>query len=91
MFFGCSGRPTALEAPPIQPDAAADAAMSQYDKNGDGRLADKELATSPALAAAVKRLDQDDDGSLSREELLQRFTMWVEGGVGLIPVRLSRD
>jgi len=35
--LGCSGGPTPITVPSIQVEEAADAAFSQYDKDGDGQ------------------------------------------------------
>jgi len=82
--LGCSGGPTPLTAPLIQVEEAADAAFSQYDKDGDGQLNEEELSNCPALRDAMtNRIDKNKDQQLSREELAERFSMWVNGGVGL--------
>jgi hypothetical protein len=81
---GCSRGPTAIEVPPIDSDAAADGALSQYDKNGDGLLAADELTRCPALVDALKNnIDKNNDKRLSKEELAERFAMWANGGVGI--------
>jgi hypothetical protein len=83
-LHGCSRGPTAIKVPPIQPEAAAEAALTLYDKNGDGLLAADELASCPALVDALRNhIDKNNDKRLSKEELTERFAMWAHGGVGL--------
>lgn len=82
LILGCSRGPTAVKVPPIKPAAAAEAAVLQYDKNGDGLLETSELSSSPALLDAMKHVDKNHDMHLSKEELAERFAMWVNGGVG---------
>ena len=79
---GCFGGPSAVKVPPIKPQAVADAALEKYDTNGDGFIAGDELAASPALQDAIGNLDKDKDKRLSRQELVDKFDMWVNGGVG---------
>ena len=81
---GCSRGPAAIEVPPIDSDAAAEGALSKYDKNSDGLLAADELTQCPALVDALKnRIDKNNDQRLSKEELAERFAMWANGGVGV--------
>jgi len=83
FLIGCSGGPTAVEVPPIQPGEAARGALSKYDANGDGQLSTEELAACPGILNAMRRYDKDDDQQISEQELSQRFAMWVDGGVGV--------
>ena len=83
IVLGCSGGPTPVDVPHIQVEETADAAFSQYDKNGDGLLKKDELLKCPALLDAMKnRIDKNKDHQLSKEELIDRLTTWVSGGVG---------
>ncbi len=83
LLPGCFGGPKAVEVPPIQSEPVATAIMSQFDKNGDGRLNQAELAGSPSLLDGMKNLDTDGDQSVSQDELVHRLTTWVEGGIGI--------
>lgn len=83
---GCSRGPTAVKVPPIQPEIAAESALSQYDKNGDGELTKDELANCPALLDSLNksgRVDTNGDQRLSKQELVDRFTTWARGGIGV--------
>jgi hypothetical protein len=83
-LLGCSRGPIAIKVPPIKPEAAAEGALSLYDKNGDGLLVADELASCPALVDALKNhIDKNNDQRLSKDELTERFAMWAHGGVGL--------
>ena len=80
---GCTGKPKAVEVPPIKPEEAAQEAMATYDKNGDGQLADEELASCPALQGAIARYDKNRDRKISKVELIERFTTWAQGSIGV--------
>ncbi|MCA9232322.1 MAG: EF-hand domain-containing protein [Planctomycetales bacterium] len=80
---GCSRGPTAVEVPPIEPESMAAAAFTQYDTNGDSLLDESEMKACPALLDAMKnQIDKDNDKRISKEELVNRFAMWSQGGIG---------
>ena len=79
---GCSGRPAAVRPVAIDSDDAAAAAMQAYDKNGDGALADDELAAVPALLAYKKLYDLDGSDSVSEDEIATRLDLWSDQGLG---------
>ena len=89
MLLGCSGTPAAVSAPLIDPEQAAEAALSQYDTNQDGLLSTEELTPCPALREAIGRYDQDRDRQISRSELIQRFATWVQSGLGVSSLTCS--
>jgi hypothetical protein len=80
---GCSSGPEGVTAPPIEPGPAAEAAFVQYDKSGDGELAEDELAACPALRSALAELDKNGDRRVSKQELTDRLQMWVGSGIGV--------
>jgi len=83
MLLGCFEGPTPVTVPAIQAEEAADAAFSKYDKDGDGLLGEAELSDCPAFMDAMKNgIDKNRDQQLSKEELAERLSTWVEGGVG---------
>ena len=53
---GCSRFPDPPERPDLDPAAAAQKAMGEYDANGDGKLSGDELKKCPALAVALTRI-----------------------------------
>ncbi|MCA9230696.1 MAG: hypothetical protein KDA57_08590 [Planctomycetales bacterium] len=67
---GCSGR---FAPPPVDPKAATNAALEQYDKNGDDAIDEEELAACPALRDALGEYDLNADKKISREELGDRI------------------
>jgi hypothetical protein len=75
-----------VEPPSVRPAAAAAAAVSAADANGDGQLDQKELAASPALGAVAARWDSDADKSLSQSEIEAGLTQMFSAGVGLVNV-----
>ena len=62
---GCGG----FAPPSVDPALAANTAMSQYDKNGDGELDREELAACPALIDALVEYDLNGDKQISHEKL----------------------
>ena len=80
---GCSGKPTGVKAPAINPAGAAKSLMTQYDTDRDGQLSQTELANCAALSDALDRYDKNGDLKISREELTKRFTSWLESGLGI--------
>ena len=85
LSSGCSFGPTKVEVPPIEPENLATALMEEYDKNRDETLDSGELAGCPALMDAAKKevVDKNKDKRLSREELVERFAGWANGGIGV--------
>jgi EF hand len=81
-LFGCADQ-RRVEAPSLDPEAAADRALADYDKNHDGFLDARELESCPALKGGMKRLDKDGDGRLSRDEILARLQDFADSNVGL--------
>ncbi len=85
---GCSHRPREVAPPELNAGAAASAAISQYDKDGDGALRASELSSSPALTEAFGRIDADHDQAITAAELSQRMESWKQGST-LIPLTCS--
>lgn len=83
MMAGCSQGPPPIDVPTWDPDGFADAILAKLDKGGDGSLDATELAGAPGLAFGAKYADTDKNKSLSREELVKRFEMYVERRLGL--------
>ncbi len=48
----------------LETNAAAKAAMEQYDQNGDGVLDEVELESCPAIESAMNTLDKDANGQV---------------------------
>ncbi|MEX2167841.1 MAG: hypothetical protein WD851_00900 [Pirellulales bacterium] len=83
LLLGCSQQPTRIEAPSWDPDGFADEILTKLDANSDGSLAFAELAPAPGLVFGAKYIDTDGNKSLSREELMARFQLYVERRLGL--------
>ena len=66
---GCGG----FAPPSVDPALAANTAMEQFDKNGDGQLDREELAACPALLGALSEYDLSGDKQISHEELDDRL------------------
>lgn len=76
---GCK---THVGPPPVDPEAATDAAIAQMDKDGDGMLNEEELAGSPPLLAALAEYDTTGDKKIDRDEMVFRLERMYES-VGL--------
>ena len=87
LAIGCSGGPSRVVAPSIDPEDAAEQAMEMYDTDGDGFVADSELDSAPGLKAAMTTLDTDGDGKVSAEEVAERVRAWQQTNVGITSIR----
>lgn len=89
MLCGCSqrGPVRTLDVPEFDPKAAAAAAISACDTDGDGSLSAAEIEASPGLEAAAPRIDTDGDRALSRNELEARFTTYRTAAAAIVPVK----
>ena len=81
--IGCFG-PSSINAPTYSAAAVADAAMTDYDANKDGKLDEKELERSPALKSSVADLDKDSDKAIAKDELEARLNEFLQSKIGLI-------
>jgi hypothetical protein len=86
VCIGCDRGPSAPALPEIDPLVSAEAAIHDYDQNGDGLLSRVELAACPALAVALARLDGNRDEQLSVEEIEVRIDEWLASGTSLVEV-----
>jgi hypothetical protein len=91
---GCGMMGASQVTPPsVRPAAAAAAAVSALDTNGDGRLDEAELAACLSLATVADRWDTDQDKSLAQAEIEAGLTQMMASGVGLVGVscRVARN
>jgi hypothetical protein len=87
---GCSGRPSAVRPPDIEPDRLARAAIEQYDTNGDATLDSKELASAPSLRFSANRIDTNNDGKIVADEIAQFMKRyWIDTAAGIIRIRCA--
>jgi hypothetical protein len=86
---GCWGGPTPVSAPSLSPQAAAQAAIAEYDVNRDGFLDAQELVRCPALAHGLKALDKNGDKRISADELAERLEAFAASNVGLVGIPCS--
>ncbi|MEO2049131.1 MAG: hypothetical protein ABGX16_21440, partial [Pirellulales bacterium] len=87
LLFGCSGGPTALKSPGLDPESAAEGAIGLYDKDGDGGLSLQELEACPGILVSIAIYDQDGDKIVSQVEIAQRLQIYVTRSIAL--ARLS--
>ena len=83
---GCSGKPSRIKQQALDPATAAAAAMDAYDSNGDAVLDEKELKASPPLSSAMLMFDLDADGQLTKDEVRNRLSTWIENKSALFPI-----
>lgn len=74
---GCMGE-SRLSAPKLDAAGSTKQALIQYDGNGDGFIADKELENCPGLKAAMRMIDRDHDGKVSAAELETRLQEFAD-------------
>jgi len=83
FVVGCTGRPSRVKPPAIDPDQAGQSAMTEYDQDGDGVLSTEELDQCPAVKGALASYDTNGDQSVSGDEIAARIRAWQETKVGL--------
>ena len=83
---GCGGKNAPLSAPSYDPGAMAQAALSQYDKNGNGSIDGAELDACPALKNSLAAIDKNKDKALSADELTARFEAYKTANIGALGV-----
>jgi hypothetical protein len=85
LVGGCSGRAGRVSPPDVSADDAAEAAIEAYDQDGDGNLAESELASTPGLAHVMTDYDANGDGMLASDEIAAGVRKWSEGKMGAAP------
>jgi hypothetical protein len=63
--------------------------MSEYDRDGNGKLDAVELKASPALHAASAAVDRDGNGAVTAEEIASRISEWSGNRVALVSFSCS--
>ena len=84
---GCQTGPSAVLAPYIDADDAAERAIEIYDRDGDGYITGTELDAAASLKAAMSTLDSDQDGKVSEAEVADRIRSWKDSRVGITTIR----
>lgn len=85
----CCGCSRGVTPPKLDPQAAAQEALTEYDANKDGYLDAGELRRCPALYDSLKSMDTDGDGKLSAEEIAARLEKIRESKVALVGTSCS--
>ncbi len=88
VALGCTKTPDRVLPPAINPSDAADKAIHEYDKNGDGSISGGELNQSPALKASLKQLDAGG-GKITAEKIAARIQKWQDDKVGRMMLEVS--
>jgi hypothetical protein len=86
IYCGCSGSRGRVAVPDVDPAAAAEVAVQEYDGDADSQLDAVELKKCPALESALAAYDTDRSGALTKEEISAGITRWSEGGKGALYV-----
>src|SRR5262249_8247917 len=81
ILAGCKDR---VPVPAVDPKQAGEAAVRQYDRNGDGVLDAQELERCPALRGALRALDKGRDGRLSAAAIAARIADYQTNKLGLV-------
>ncbi len=82
-FAGCFGEPR-LEAPAVNVDAAAAAALAKYDTGGDGAIDGAELDKAPTLKNTLALVDTDKDGRLTAAEISSRLALYRDSKTAMM-------
>lgn len=88
LLAGCSNKPARVTIPDWDPAGFAGTILEKLDKNGNELVDKVELAEAPGLAFGARFIDTDGDYRLSREELVDRFTLYRERRVGMTSYEL---
>ena len=81
-WVGCDWGPARVEVPPLQPQAAAQAALRSFDENQDLQISKRESAACPGLLSAYELYDTDRNGQLSEAEIASRLQAMLATGIG---------
>jgi hypothetical protein len=82
---GCETKNASLSAPSYDPSGMAQAAIAQYDKNGNGKIEGAELAV-PALKFSLAAIDKNTDKAITADELTTRFEAYKSANIGALGV-----
>ena len=87
VFGGCRYQLPALKPPKFDPESAAQAALSAYDANVDGKIDKSELESAPSIRFSLDRIDADGDDAVTAEELSAMIQeKWIDAGGGIMRV-----
>lgn len=85
--MGCARGPARVQAPSVDPQAAADKAIELYDANRDQQLDTEEVARCPGINVMLSLYDQNNDGRVDRAEIAERLGDLLKNRVGLTQLR----
>ena len=89
LLVGCDSKPSRVNPPAVDPSGAANAAMQQYDTNGDGMLSAEELVACPGILKDLELFDANSDGGVSEDEIAARIQSWLDSGTGLMSMHCT--
>jgi hypothetical protein len=73
----------------VDPEESSQAAIEQYDKNGDALLDETELKECPALLSALRAFDDSKDMKLSQEEIADEIDFMYQRNPSLTALNCS--
>ena len=79
VSLGCSGSAKLPER--SEPEDAAQAAMTAYDNNSDGKLDAKELKSCLSIASEIRKIDTNRDKVVSQDEIQKRLEVLKNGSI----------
>jgi hypothetical protein len=79
---GCSDRE--VRVPSMDPEAAEQRALEEYDADKDGALGGPELAKCPGLKDGLARIDTNKDRRITADELAARLRQYESNKAGLL-------
>jgi hypothetical protein len=82
LLSGCTSAPSRVSAPPINPNAGADA-VTKLDKNTDGGIDAKEAPELFFEPGSKGRIDANSDGKITADEISARVSKWADSKIGL--------
>lgn len=91
VAVGCkqTSEPVVFARGAYDPEAMTQAALKEFDRNGDGSIGPDELDSCPSLKTALQGIDKNQDGVISAEELRERFKAYKAITAGSIHVGIT--
>jgi hypothetical protein len=80
--IGCSSSLGPVPIPEVNAKAGQ-AAIQEFDSDGDQSIDEEELARSPGLRNALSRIDKNKNKRITADEINQRIKVWHDAGIGV--------
>src|SRR5664279_2132272 len=86
-IVGCQRRTVHFRPSRFDAVAAGQAAVKEYDTDGDGKIAGAELGKCPCVKAAIDQIDPSGKGEVTSERRTARIRAWEQSRLGTMGVR----